>query len=140
MMTLYRVLVALHPGAFRLQFGQEMELIFEESGLPPRLLLDVLISLGRQWLLRTQVWIFALAAVGGLIPLALGFGFLRLVGGRLRVAPMPLRPRTVAPHVSASITEPFVMLTAVIAVMFISGTMILAIAWFGYSQQRRKRA
>ncbi|HEY6443282.1 MAG TPA: hypothetical protein VIY66_08080 [Candidatus Acidoferrales bacterium] len=56
--SLYRVLVLLHPQRFRERFGEEMLCIFDES--PPergaRLLVDCLLSLLRQWLLRSGVW------------------------------------------------------------------------------------
>jgi hypothetical protein len=142
MKMLYQGLVAMHPPAFRRQFGPEMELIFDESGRPPKLVADVFISLARQWILRTRLWIFALAALGALVPFALGFGIIRWAGGTMGVEPSPHRhlPR-VAPHtVSPSLTEPFLILTAVIAVMFISGTMIFAITWFRYSQKCSKHA
>jgi hypothetical protein len=142
MKMLYHGLVALHPPAFRHQFGPEMELIFDESGRPPGLLGDVAVSLARQWILRTRLWIFALAALGGVIPFALSFGLISFAGGTLGVGPVPHRHlQPVALHtVSQSVTEPFVMLTAVIAVMFISGTMIFAITWFRYSQKCSKHA
>jgi hypothetical protein len=118
-----------------------MELIFEESGRPARLLADALVSLARQWFLRSRLWIVALAAlVGGVIPFALGFGLIRMAGGRLGVAPAmhrhlpPVPPHTASPTVA----EPFIMLATAIAMLFISGTMIFAITWFRYSQQRRR--
>jgi hypothetical protein len=139
MRILYHCVVGLHPAVFRRQFGPEMELIFDESGRSPRLLTDVFISLLRQWVLRCQIWIYALAVIGGFIPFALAFGFLRLVASRLGFGPTRLHGHRVVAHtVSAPITEPFLMLTAVIAVMFISGTLTLAIAWFRHSQQRRR--
>ena len=139
MAKIYRSLIALHPAAFRLQFGPEMELIFDEAGRPARLLADVFLSLGRQWVLRTQIWIFALAAVGGTIPFALGFGFLRLTGSYFGLAPTRRHAyAAVVPQVSEPVTEPIIMMSAVMAVMFISGTMILAIAWFRYYQRRRQ--
>jgi hypothetical protein len=142
MKLLYQGLVALHPAAFRHQFGPEMELIFDESGRPPRLLADVVLSLARQWILRTKIWIFAVAALGGIVPFALSFGLISFAGGTLGFSPVPHRhlPRPAAHAVAQSMTEPFLMLTAVIAVMFISGTMIFAITWFRYSQRCSKHA
>jgi hypothetical protein len=136
----YRALIALHPRSFRSQFGPEMELIFEESGRPFRLLLDALVSLGRQWLLRTRAWVFAVAAVGGMIPFALGLGFLSFTRRYFGVAPVVHHAHRVvaAPGARESATQPFVMLTATIAVMFILGTMLLAIAWFRQSIKRRR--
>ncbi len=138
MMLLYRSVIALHPATFRRQFGPEMELIFDESGRSPGLLADVIVSLARQWLMRTKIWVFALAALGGIIPFALAFGAVRLAGGRLGVAPLPHRHLPPAAHsISPPVAEPFLMLATVIAVMFISGTMLFAITWFRYSQKRR---
>jgi hypothetical protein len=57
--TLYRWLICLHPRAFRLRFEEELLWIFDESsdasGAAP-LLYDVVISLLRQWLMRSGMW------------------------------------------------------------------------------------
>src|ERR1700743_300356 len=142
MKVLYQGFVALHPSAFRRQFGPEMELIFDESGRPAALLADVAVSLARQWMLRTRLWIFALATLGGVIPFAFIFGLVSFAGGTLGVGPVPHRhlPRAVTHTMSQPATEPFLMLTTVIAVLFISGTMIFAIPWFRYSQKCSKHA
>jgi hypothetical protein len=141
MKRLYRTLVALHPPAFRSQFGAEMELIFEESGRPAALLADALLSLARQWLLRSQIWIVALAALGGTVPFMLAFGIIQLAGGELGFSPVMHRhlPRAPVHAVSPPVAQPFIMLTAVIAILFISGTMIFAITWFRYSERRHSR-
>ena len=138
MRLLYRCAVALHPPAFREQFGEEMELIFDESGRPARLLLDVSISLLRQWLLRRQLWIYALAAIGGMIPFALGFGFLNAELHWFGVQPHLHVHHAKVVAVSEPVDAPFLILTTAIALMFISGTMTFAIAWFRYSQRRRQ--
>ena len=136
---LYRSIVALHPPAFRQQFGAEMELIFDESGRQPRLLWDVLFSLIRQWFLRRRIWIFGLAGVGGAIPFALAFGFLNAAMNWYRVPP---HVRSHVHRAAVRTVEPvdgqFLILATMIAVMFISGTMSFAIAWFRYSQRRRR--
>lgn len=57
--SLYRRVVHLHPPAFREKFGDEMSSIFEQAkGTPAeiRLLLDALVSLARQWGLRSEFW------------------------------------------------------------------------------------
>jgi hypothetical protein len=57
---IYSGLIALHPTGFRRQFGDEMRSIFDEitaagcSGL--RLISDGVVSLARQWLLRSGCW------------------------------------------------------------------------------------
>lgn len=139
---LYLFLVRLHPPAFRRQFGDEMELIYEESGRPLRLLGDMFISIIRQWLFRSRIWIFALAGIGGTIPFALGLGFLSVARSWFGMPPHVRRIHAIAAGgvvrgVSQPLTEPFLMLTSTIAVMFISGTMILTISWFSYAQRRR---
>jgi hypothetical protein len=55
---LYRLMIRLHPSTFREQFGEEMLCIFDESAPSeePRLLSDCLVSLPRQWLLRSGAW------------------------------------------------------------------------------------
>ncbi|HYL74476.1 MAG TPA: hypothetical protein VEU96_09740 [Bryobacteraceae bacterium] len=71
----YRGLLWLHPSAFRRQFADEMLWIFDETHgteAVTLLLSDVLISLARQWLLRSGAWKVAVAAAGGLIQLVLG--------------------------------------------------------------------
>jgi enterochelin esterase family protein len=72
---LYQFLVLLHPLGFREQFGDQMVCIFDESAgrktLP--LLGDGLVSLIRQWLLRSSMWKFATGAVfSGLQMVCLG--------------------------------------------------------------------
>lgn len=75
--TLYRWLVRLHPPAFRLRFEEELLWIFDESsdasGAAP-LLYDAGISLLRQWLMRSGVWKWVLAAIAGALPVLIGFG------------------------------------------------------------------
>jgi hypothetical protein len=138
MRTLYRSLVTLHPSAFRRQFGEEMELIFDESGRPPRLLADISASLLRQWLLRSQLWVYALAAMGGTIPFALGFGFLSAELHWFGVQPHVRIHHAKVVAMSEPADAPFLILTTAIALMFISGIMTFAIAWFRYSQRRRQ--
>ena len=75
--TLYRWLVGLHPPAFRLRFGEELLWIFDESsiasGAAP-LLYDAFISLLRQWLVRSEMWKWAVAGIAGAVPFLIGFG------------------------------------------------------------------
>ena len=71
----YRGLLWLQPPAFRRQFADEMLWIFDETQgtrAVTLLLSDVLISLARQWLLRSGGWKLAVAGAGGLIQLVLG--------------------------------------------------------------------
>ncbi len=66
---LYRLIVWLHPGAFARRFGGEMLSIFDEGGraFAISLLLDGVVSLGRQWLLRTDSWKVLLALTGAFL-------------------------------------------------------------------------
>jgi hypothetical protein len=73
----YRWLIRLHPPAFRLQFEQELLWIFDESidalGAVP-LLGDAVISLLRQWVVRSGMWKWVLGGIAGALPLIIGFG------------------------------------------------------------------
>lgn len=75
--TFYRWLIALHPPAFRLRFEPELLWIFDEctesSGVAP-LLYDALISLLRQWLVRSGMWKWVLGSIAGALPVLIGFG------------------------------------------------------------------
>jgi hypothetical protein len=56
---LYRCVLGLHPPGFRERFGEEMLSIFDHAvgkGTAFRLLLDALLSLGKQWTLRPEFW------------------------------------------------------------------------------------
>ena len=75
--ALYRSLIGLHPPAFRLRFEEELLWIFDEScdeSSAILLVYDAVISLLRQWLLRSGMWKWALGAIAGAIPLLIGFG------------------------------------------------------------------
>jgi len=66
---LYRWLVWLHPSQFRGQFGEQMLCIFDETEASARipLLVDGLISVMRQWILRSGAWKWMVALVGALM-------------------------------------------------------------------------
>jgi len=75
--TLYRWLICLHPPGFRLQFASELLWIFDESrdeSGAVLLLCDAVISLLRQWLLRSGMWKWAVGAIAGALPVVIGFG------------------------------------------------------------------
>ena len=62
---LYYLLLQLHPPAFRYRFAAEMLWIFDEisgSGRRSALFVDGILSLGRQWLLRSGLWKFIIGA------------------------------------------------------------------------------
>lgn len=75
--TFYRWLILLHPPSFRLRFEEELLWIFDESsdnsGSAP-LLYDAVISLLRQWLVRSGTWKWVLAGIAGALPVVIGFG------------------------------------------------------------------
>lgn len=74
---LYRCLVWLHPAAFRLRFEEEILWIFDEAGDgwgTAFLLRDASLSLLRQWLLRSQLWKWVVAAIVAVVPPMLIFG------------------------------------------------------------------
>jgi hypothetical protein len=75
--SLYGFLLALHPAVFRQRFADEMLCIFDEAsatGSTASLLADAGLSLTRQWLVRSGLWIWAAASIAGLVPLLLAFG------------------------------------------------------------------
>jgi Domain of unknown function (DUF3471) len=59
---LYRCALRLHPPEFRRRFGEEMLSIYDRSTgrfSSLRLLLDAVVSLARQWILRPEFWLQA---------------------------------------------------------------------------------
>jgi hypothetical protein len=74
---LYRCLLLLHPAAFRRQFAAEMLWIFDEAAGTcgaAFLCADAGMSLLRQWLLRSELWIGVVAVLGGAVSLLIAFG------------------------------------------------------------------
>jgi hypothetical protein len=80
---LYQLLVRLHPRAFRERFCPEMLCVFDEAVAVERrgLFIDCLVSLARQWVLRSGLWIIAAAGLGALVQIALA-GTAWLAAGR----------------------------------------------------------
>jgi uncharacterized membrane protein len=77
MRTVYRCLVCLHPAAFRLRFEEELLWIFDESvdaSSAAPLLGDAVISLLRQWFVRSGMWKWVLGGIAGALPVYIGFG------------------------------------------------------------------
>jgi hypothetical protein len=75
--ALYGLLLRLHPMEFRERFAEEMHWVFEEAAGQwsiGSLITDAALSLGRQWLLRSDLWKWVVAGVAGMVPLLLAFG------------------------------------------------------------------
>ena|SRR5690242_18747609 len=73
--ALYKLLVQMHPPAFRRQFAAEMLWIFDEasqSGSALSLCWDGTVSLARQWLFRSGSWKLAVAVAGACLQIAAG--------------------------------------------------------------------
>ena len=77
MSFLYALLISLHPPSFRKRFAQEMLWIFDEtanSRSAGSLFLDVILSLLRQWFIRSELWKWFVAGIAGAVPLIIAFG------------------------------------------------------------------
>jgi hypothetical protein len=77
MRFLYALLIGLHPPSFRKRFAQEMLWIFEEAANSwgaCALLRDAILSLLRQWLIRSELWKWLVAGIAGFVLLLTAFG------------------------------------------------------------------
>jgi hypothetical protein len=77
MRFLYALLISLHPPSFRKRFAQEMLWIFDEAANSwgaASLLRDAILSLLRQWLIRSELWKWLVAGIAGVVPLIIAFG------------------------------------------------------------------
>lgn len=77
MRAFYRCLLWLHPTAFRLRFAEEMLWIFDEAAGAwgaASLIRDASASVLRQWLIRSGLWKWVIAGIGGAITLLIAFG------------------------------------------------------------------
>jgi hypothetical protein len=88
--TLYACLLLLHPPEFRRRFTSEMLCIFDEAGRSMgvfALLFDGVVSLARQWVLRSGSWKVAAAVLGACLQVTAGGLIWMLLGhgGRLHV-------------------------------------------------------
>jgi hypothetical protein len=71
----YAGLLLMHPPAFRRRFMAEMLYIFDQAALSASaipLLCDALVSLARQWVLRSGAWKLAAAVLGACLQVAAG--------------------------------------------------------------------
>jgi len=123
---LYRFALWLHPPSFRRHFGDQMLCVFDEAapatGAWP-LFADALISLARQWLLRSRLWMRLVATLGGLLTILAG------------TAIVP-QARIASALVGESMDR-FVVLAASICVTMISLILLLCVYWFRFSRGRR---
>jgi len=72
---LYAGLLLMHPPVFRRRFAAEMLYIFDEAAPSTgalTLIVDGVVSLARQWILRSGSWKLALAIVGACLQVTLG--------------------------------------------------------------------
>ena len=119
--ALYRVVLWLHPPAFRRHYGEEMLWIFDEFA-PENgelsLMRDVVVSLFRQWFVRSRLWLVPVAMAGALLTVLAGNAALHTVFRRLVArqteSPQELFLFTVA---LALITVAFTLIAAVLQVL-----------------------
>jgi len=107
---LYRALIALHPPSFRERFGEEMMSIFDEPATKRdgTLFADAFVSLGWQWLMRSDLWKLAAGAlVSTLILCGWGYSFAQSVNRSLdrSLQVMAGNPLFFQPHTSLNEQE-----------------------------------
>jgi hypothetical protein len=127
---LYYYLVWIHPAAFRREFGPEMLWIYDQAAPEAggtALCLDALLSLGRQWLLRSGLWKVVVALVGGL--LQVGFASAVMAGIRRVQAPRILTGAN--PELAI-----LMRLTVLITVGLLAAVMFLVFWWRMLSRRR----
>jgi hypothetical protein len=120
----YRMLLALHPPAFRREFAGEMLWVFDEAagdGQASGFCLDVARSLLRQWLRERLLWTFSGAVAGGVA----------MIMWMSAVAPLA------RPHRSPTIEMDNLLVIAVGSLIAISLTLITTVALF-HSMRRRR--
>lgn len=112
----YHLLVRLHPHAFRERFGAEILCIFDEAGAAgrPGLFADCLLSLARQWLLRSGYWKLAVAAVGAVTQIAAAM-WLAVAAGRKALAANAWREDGAMPMGGA-----FLLVSGILTAMLLS--------------------
>ena len=103
-----------------------MVCIFDEavdSGGAATLFFDVLMSLARQWVLRSRLWLVPVAALGALLTMLAGSA----VVPRTKFSPV---------RITATPSQ-FVVLSASVCLVAISFTLLLCVHWFRFSRKRR---
>lgn len=77
MRVLYALLIRLHPPSFHKRFAQEMLWIFDDAANSwgaASLFHDAILSLLRQWLIRSGLCKWLVAGIAGVVPLIIAFG------------------------------------------------------------------
>ncbi len=120
----YRLLVKMHPRAFAARFGDEMVWIFDQQP-SVQLIGDAAVSLLRQWIARTRVWIFTAAIAGA--------GLTMSIGLRVRVH----LPSQLHAAKSDSTLETFFLLI-LLTLFAIAVTAIGCVAWFQMARRLRR--
>jgi hypothetical protein len=90
--SMYRSLLWLHPAPFRREFAGEMLWIFDESaqaGSIAPLFADGMVSLLRQWFLRSGYWKVFAALAGALFQVTIGGALMFRIGQSSTVAAVP---------------------------------------------------
>lgn len=128
---LYAFFLGLHPPAFRREFGREMLWIFDEARGSEGafvLLLDLLLSLARQWLLRSGAWKLALALIGAVAQVLLG-------GGAWWLFNSSRNRGTPGPQLSPALSDLLLvaLCTVGMVIVMVSG----AVFWVGRLNRRR---
>jgi hypothetical protein len=101
--VLYASLLRLHPTAFRRQFGSEMLWIFDEARVSEgalALLVDGAISLLRQWLFRSGLWMLPVALFGATLQVVPALNW----SAHRHSAPVPSTGAPVQPDAFVAIT------------------------------------
>lgn len=119
---LYGCLVRMHPPAFRREFAAEMLWIYDQAAKTCgwALLADALVSLARQWLVRSGLWKILLAAAGGLLQVS--FVCAGMAG--IRRARVPHALAGPNPELAA-----LMRLTALVTVGLLAAVMLLVLWW-----------
>lgn len=120
----YRLLLLLHPRAFAKHFGAEMLWIFDQQP-SARLIGDAAVSLCRQWIMRTHLWIFVAAIGGAALTMSVGL--------RVR-APVPNQLHATKPD---SPEEMFFLLI-VLSLFAVAIAAIGCVAWFQIARRLRR--
>jgi hypothetical protein len=143
--TFYRGLLWLHPPLFRRQFAGEMLWIFDQAADSQgafSLFFDGLVSLARQWLLRSGSWKVAAALALALLQVTLG-GFGMLLFGPRRII-QSVGVAEFASHGAIAHQPLTVGILMYLAVFVIGGLVVLIIGltfWVkGFSTRRRPAA